>query len=164
MNKGATQSDQLVGMAGIKVAQSQGLLRTLLGSCIGLILFDRKCKLLGLAHIVMPDSAGRGQPVGKYVDTAVPETIRQMMEVAAGSKLRLTAKIAGGANMFAHLSPSSTQSIGDSNILAVERALSIHQIPIVGRDLGGTVGRRLVANVATGEVEVFYIGKSSIQL
>jgi chemotaxis receptor (MCP) glutamine deamidase CheD len=63
--------------------------------------------------------------------------------------------------MFANLSVGTSKPIGDQNIAAVERILSIYNIPIVGRDLGGTVGRRIAAHIETGEVEVFFVGKSS---
>ncbi len=164
MSKATTTDDDLVAMACIGVSQSRGVLRTLLGSCIGVVLYERKRKILGLAHVVMPDSLGRVEPVGKYADTAVPETIRRMQLLAGSGQLSLTAKIAGGANMFANLSVGISKPVGDQNIAAVERILSMYKIPIVGRDLGGTVGRRIVANIETGEVEVFFIGKSSLTI
>ena len=154
----------LVTMAGIGVAQHQGILRTLLGSCIGIALFERKLKLVGLAHIVMPDSMGRCQQAGKYADTAIPETIRRMTELAGGLRLSLCAKIAGGANMFAHLSPSATNTIGEQNVAAVEKVLATLDIPILGRHLGGTFGRRMVVEVESGSVQIHVIGQPVVPL
>jgi chemotaxis protein CheD len=153
----------LVKMAEIGVSQ-QGVLRTLLGSCIGVALYEKKLKVAGLAHIVMPDSLGRNQSLGKYADTAIPETIRRLSALARGAKLSLTAKIAGGANMFSHVSPNATNSIGEQNILAVEKNLAILQIPIVARHLGGTFGRRMVVDVESGMVQVHIVGKSVVFL
>jgi chemotaxis protein CheD len=154
----------LVKMAGIGVSQRQGVLRTLLGSCIGVALYERKLKLAGLAHIVMPDSMGRDQSLGKYADTAIPEMMRQMMTVARGAKLSLIAKIAGGANMFSHVSPNSTNTIGEQNIVAVEQALACCQIPILARNLGGTFGRRMVVDVESGVVQIHIVGQTMIEL
>lgn len=154
----------LVKMAGIGVCQHQGVLKTLLGSCIGVVLYERKLKLAGLAHIVMPDSMGRDQSLGKYADTAIPETIRQMTLLAQGAKLSLTAKIAGGANMFLHVTPNTTNAIGDQNIVAVEKALEICQIPILSRHLGGTFGRRMVVDVESGVVQIHVVGQSIVKL
>jgi chemotaxis protein CheD len=154
----------LVKMGGIAVSQREGILRTLLGSCVGVALYERRFKLAGLAHIVMPDSTGREPSLGKYADTAIPETIRQMAILAFGAKLSLTAKIAGGANMFSHVTPNNTNTVGQQNILAVEMALANFQIPIVARHLGGTIGRRMVVDVGSGNVQVHMVGEPVIQL
>lgn len=151
-------------MAGIAVSQHQGILRTLLGSCIGVALYERRLKLTGLAHIVMPDSQGREPSLGKYADTAIPETVRQMAVFARGAKLSLTAKIAGGANMFSHVSPNNTNTVGQQNIVAVEKALAMFQIPILARHLGGTFGRRMVVDVENGSVQIHVVGQPVIQL
>jgi chemotaxis protein CheD len=154
----------LIKMAGIGVGQDNGTLRTLLGSCIGVALFERKLKLAGLAHVVMPDSTGREVSLGKYADTAIPETIRQIALMARGLKLSLTAKIAGGANMFSHVSPNSTNSIGEQNIVAVEKALALHHIPILARHLGGVAGRRMIVEIDTGVVQIHVVGQAVVLL
>ena len=156
--------ESLVAMAGIGVAQHQGILRTLLGSCVGVALYERKLKLVGLTHIVMPDSMGRNQPVGKYADTAIPETIRRMMDRAGGVRLSLSAKVAGGANMFAHVSPNNTNTIGEQNVVAVEKTLAALEIPILARHLGGTAGRRMVVEVDSGVVQIHVIGQLAISI
>ena len=164
MSKIAENEGLIVKMAEIGVLQHLGVLRTLLGSCIGVALYERKLKLSGLAHIVMPNSMGRDQSLGKYADTAIPETIRQMTTLARGAKLSLTAKIAGGANMFSHVSPNNVNTIGDQNIAAVEKALADCQIPILARHLGGTFGRRMVVEVESGLVQIHVVGQTVIQI
>lgn len=164
MSPGGTKDETLVGMAQIGWIASQGTLRTLLGSCVGVALYERKRKLLGLAHIVLPDSMGRPQPVGKYADTAIPETIRRMQELSGGGKLTLSAKIAGGANMFAHVSPNPINPIGEQNVAAIEKALKELGIPVVARHLGGTTGRRMIAYAESGVVEIHRIGQQVIEL
>jgi len=164
MSKIAENEGLLVKMADIGVLQHQGVLRTLLGSCIGVALYERKLKLSGLAHVVMPDSQGRDHSLGKYADTAIPETIRQMAALARGAKLSLTAKIAGGANMFSHVSPNNINTIGEQNIVAVEKALSQGQIPILGRHLGGTFGRRMIVDVETGMIQILVVGQTMVQI
>ena len=154
----------LVKMAGIEVCQHHGVMRTLLGSCIGVALYERKLKLTGLAHIVMPDSMGRDQSPGKYADTAIPEMIRQMATLARGANLSLTAKLAGAANMFSHVARNDTNTIGEQNIVAVERVLAACQIPILARNFGGTFGRRMVVDVESGTVQIYIIGQPVIQL
>jgi chemotaxis protein CheD len=144
-----------IGMGQIGVARDNGTLRTFLGSCVGLALYDRRRRLAGLAHIVLPDSRGQGVPPGKYADTAVKETIRLLRELANGEALHLTAKLAGGAKMF----PFHTgMTIGDQNVLAVEQLLGAEGIAIVARSCGGEHGRRMMLDVASGVVTIETVG------
>ena len=142
------------------MAISDGVLRTLLGSCLGLALYDRKHKVAGLAHIVLPASGGPTVLPGKFVDTAIPLLVRDMEE-HAGSALNPTARIAGGANMF---SSSAERTIGLRNIEASERLLAELRIPIVARHCGGRQGRRVSLDTQTGRVVVEIVGCDPIEL
>jgi len=157
------KDEDLVAMGAIAVRRESGLLRTLLGSCIGVAIYDRRMKLIGLAHVVMPDSMGRTNALGKYADTAVPELVRQMTKLASSSRLELSAKIAGGANMFANISQNSTNSIGDKNRIAVEAALNELGIPIKARHLGGNAGRKMVVHAATGTIQIQIVGQDAVE-
>ena len=90
-----------IGMGEIGVAKGPGSLRTFVGSCVGLGIYCQREKVAGLAHIVLPDSKGQGEPAGKYADTAIPETIRLLEALVGRRGLRLSAKVVGGAKMFA---------------------------------------------------------------
>ncbi|XZE18198.1 chemotaxis protein CheD [Pirellulaceae bacterium SH449] len=140
-------------MAEIGVGCRHGSLKTLLGSCLGIFLYERKLKIAGLAHVVLPDSAGREEPTGKYADTAILETIRRMTKLAIGEKISLIAKIAGGANMFPNIATNGTNAIGQQNLDAVERWLAELQIPILARHVGGT--SNAVADFFSGKTGVF---------
>jgi len=137
-----------------------GVLRTLLGSCVGLALYDRKHKVAGLAHIVLPASRGPTGLPGKFVDTAIPLLIRDM-EQLAGATLNPIAKIAGGASMF---STSAERTIGLQNIEASEQWLNRLRIPIMARHCGGDSGRRMSLDTRTGRVVVEIVGFDPIEL
>ncbi len=66
-----------IRMGEIRVDGDGNTLHTLLGSCVGLALYDRQQKIGGLAHIVLPDSRGSEHRLGKYVNTAVPSLMDQ---------------------------------------------------------------------------------------
>jgi chemotaxis protein CheD len=134
------------------VATAPTLIRTLLGSCAGVVLYDRQSRIGGVAHIVLPRSRGSTDHPGKYADTAIPAMIDDM-ERTAGRKLRarITAKIFGGASMF----PTGVSlDIGRSNQTAVEQVLAALDVAVVGRDMGGETGRRLTFSTVTGIVSV----------
>src|SRR5262249_10322415 len=82
------------------VAGAPTQIRALLGSCAGVVLFNRAARLGGVAHIVLPDSRGAADHPGKFADTAIPAMIgeieRKLGRAAGG---RLTAKLVGGASM-----------------------------------------------------------------
>jgi chemotaxis protein CheD len=136
----------------IAVAAAPAQIRTLLGSCIGLVLYDRVAKVGGVAHVVLPDSRGAVDQPGRFADTAVPALVAEM-ERAIGrpARARLVAKVAGGARMF---QSGPSMNIGQMNVEAVDRLLAGLAIPIVARDVGGDAGRHLTLDTRSGIVTV----------
>lgn len=149
-----------IRMGEMSVDGDGNLLRTLLGSCVGLALHDRRQQIGGLAHIVLPQSRGDTDRPGKFVDTAVPAMISKMEQLAE-QKLRLTAKLAGGASMF---STNLAAGIGLQNIQACEQALRDLGIPVIARHCGGEQGRRMTFDTASGNVVIEIVGQEPIEL
>ena len=137
-----------------------GVIRTLLGSCIGVAIYDKKLQLGGLAHVVLPESRGRTSMPGKYADTAIPSLIGQIRSIVNGP-LDLEAKIAGGANMF---ETKSLETIGKQNIEAIEKIIREQKIQIRGRHCGGNQGRRMELDTSTGKVTVDIVGQDTIEI
>jgi len=150
-----TAKEILVGMGQIVAGQAPQRIRAILGSCIGLALYHPGRKTGVMAHIVLPDSAGREGTPGKFADTAVPHMLgllrKQGMPVVG-----LTAKLAGGANMFGGIGPLQ---IGDANAQAVAKALHDVGIRVAGQDVGGTRGRRVEFDCDSGAMTVQRAGQ-----
>jgi chemotaxis protein CheD len=150
------------------VAAAPARIRTLLGSCVGVVLYDRIARLAGVAHIVLPSAGGAVDHPGKYADTAIPAMIGEMdRQLGVKSRSRLTAKIAGGASMFPvdqGASANARLNIGRRNHEAIERILAELSIPIVARDLGGTAGRRLTVDTVLGIVTIKVPGGADYEL
>jgi len=145
------------------VAAAPAVIRTLLGSCLGVVLYDRQGKFGGVAHVVLPDSRGSVDQPGKFADTAVPALIKDLDRLAGRPiRPRLTAKLFGGASMFQ--TTGDVLDIGRQNKEAVERALAAAGVPVVARDLGGNAGRRLTFFLATGVVSVKIPGGADYEL
>lgn len=142
------------------VAKDNGVLRTFLGSCIGLALYDGRHRVAGLAHVVLPRSQGETDLPGKFVDTAVPMLLREMKRLVGGTILP-TARIVGGANMFA---TNAVRTIGQQNIEASELVLGEMEIPIVGRHCGGEKGRRMTVNTTSGLITIEIVGEDPIEI
>jgi chemotaxis protein CheD len=148
------------------VAQAPARVRTLLGSCVAVILHDRVVRLGGLAHIVLPDSRGSTQHPGKFADTAIPGMIGDMeRQLQVKMRGRLVAKLVGGASMFpSNGPPNAALNIGQMNQEAVERILGELMIPILARDLGGGSGRHLTLDTASGIVAIKIPGGGEYEL
>ncbi len=142
-----------VGMADLNVAKQSGILKTSgLGSCVGLSLYDAKERIAGLAHIMLPSSTIVRDGVinvAKYADTAIPELLRRMEKMGA-NRSRLSAKIAGGAQMFAVGSSLDAMRIGMRNVEASKEMLAQYGIPIISEDTGENYGRSIEVIIESG--------------
>lgn len=151
-----------VGMADLNVCNSPDGLTTLgLGSCVGIALRDPVLKVGGLAHIMLPDSTairGGSSNIPKFADTGIEELVRRM-EALGAKRNRLTAKLAGGATMFATQSKSDLVKIGERNVLASKQKLAELKIPILAEDTGKNYGRTVIFYPETGEYIIRAVGR-----
>ncbi|WP_440947568.1 chemotaxis protein CheD [Methanosarcina sp. T3] len=123
-----------------------------LGSCIGVILSDVSTGICGIAHVLLPGTSNSGE--AKYAETAIEKMFEDMIKMGA-RKNRITAKFAGGAQVFKHMSLDILK-IGDRNAISVEEALVKRNIPILAKDVGGEVGRNVIFNPVDGSMIVKY--------
>src|SRR5699024_2849815 len=77
-------SELMARMGELCASSTQGLVALGLGSCIGLVLVDRRKGVAGLAHVVLPSADGHHDlnPL-KFADNAVPELIDRVVGLGA---------------------------------------------------------------------------------
>lgn len=123
-----------------------------LGSCVGIYLAAPD--FVVAAHCLLDRSKGReGATPGKFVDTAIPHLL--MLAGRAGFQpSRVTASIAGGAQIFAFSGGRPELEIGARNIETATSLLRQHRIRIGVDDTGGTTPRRSSMVVGEGRLEV----------
>lgn len=149
----------VVGISDYNVAKNSDVLVTYaLGSCVGICLFDPLTKIAGLSHIMLPTITEFNDPRmtiqrGKYADSAIELLINDMIKSGA-LKIRLRAKIAGGAQMFAPINNKSLAGIGERNVIAVKKELARLKIPIIAQDTGKNYGRTLYINAEDGKMRI----------
>ena len=151
-----------VGMADLNVCVAPNGITTLgLGSCVGIALRDPVTKIGGLAHIMLPDSTSirNNTNIPKFADTGIVELVNRIV-FAGGSKSRLVAKIAGGAQMFAFQNKSSLIKVGEKNVMAVKKKLEELNIPILAEDTGENYGRTVIFYPETGDFVIRAVGKT----
>jgi len=148
-------SDHHVRISHLAVAQGTGRLVAVgLGSCVAVAIYDPARRVGGMAHVLLPDpnAARDASNPARFASEAVPLLLARLREV--GAKGPFEAKLAGGAALFGALLGGSSGQMGDRNVHAARRALSTAGIPIVGADTGGSTGRSVSFDVATGDLTV----------
>ena len=149
-----------VGMADLNHTGHPGVLVTLgLGSCVGIALYDNRKKMIGLAHIMLPwsNQAKNNANEAKFADTGIRLLLDRML--ADGACLRnITAKIAGGAQMFSFSGSSDMMRVGQRNVEATKEVLNSLHIPVISEDTGGNHGRTIEFYSVDGRLMIKTIG------
>lgn len=142
----------------VKLAGEDQLLKTILGSCIGIALRCRKREICTLSHSLLPKCPDdRTDISGRWVDLAVTSAL-QLLEAGRREKRHLEAIIAGGGNMIENGSSRKVQ-IGELNIKMANLVLESHRIPVVAEETGGIAGRQLLISGQSMEYQISEIPK-----
>ena len=149
----------LVRVADLRVGVGDDVLITQgLGSCVAILLYDAEARIGGMAHVLLPSPALSridANPA-KFPQSAIPHLLELM--VADGAQPgRISARLAGGASMFAALAPPDTIHMGERNLVAARQVLHTHGVPLVGEAVGGDFGRTVRLTVKDGRVEVITV-------
>jgi chemotaxis protein CheD len=146
----------IVRVADLRVGANTDVLMTIgLGSCVAVVLHDATARVGGLAHVLLPSQAlsRKDDNEAKFPQTAIPRLLELMAQRGAQTR-RVTARLAGGASMFASLAAPGTIQMGERNTVACRQVLIHHGVPIVGQATGGDYGRTVKLWVADGRVEI----------
>ncbi len=154
--------ETVVRMGEYAIARGGAVLAALgLGSCVAVILHDPSAGVGGLAHVVLPSaslSRLHDKPA-RAAETAVPLLVAEM-QIHGAEAARVTARLVGGASMFANLLLAGTVSMGERNLLAARAALRGAGIPVVGEAVGDRFGRSVWFDVRLGTVLVRAVGQA----
>jgi chemotaxis protein CheD len=158
--------ERIVRVADWAAERGSGTIVTLgLGSCVAIMLHDPGVPAAAMAHVLLPSRSlarDHSNPA-KFPETAVPLLVERLRSYGADPR-RLVAKLAGGASMFAQLLTPGTIQMGERNVVASRDAVRAAGIPIVKEAVGGTLGRTVRLDVASGTVEVRSVGQDAIVL
>lgn len=146
-----------IPIADYKVSQSPDILRTILGSCVGICLYEPESRIGGLAHIMLPENNNKSTNPKKYADSAIALMIDELLKKGANSE-HLVAKIAGGASMFKMPGNSFIGSIGINNVKKVREVLNNYHITVIGEDVFGDYGRTVDFFLETGMLKIKSLG------
>lgn len=156
-----------VGIGQLAVSRDPGVILVAygLGSCIGVSAYDPGSGVVGMVHVLLPDSEGRvpekGEPA-RYADTAIPSLVQAMSGLGANVS-RLVLKLAGGASVLGQANAQKFK-IGERNAEAIKEQLKRNALRCCAETLGGTKGRTLELHAATGKTYVRTAASPAVEL
>ena len=124
---------------------------TILGSCVGVCLFDPTARLGGLNHFLLPTAPPHDQSP-RFGDVALRRLI-QSLECLGALRHRLSAKVVGGACVL-DVYRGGPGHIGQQNVRSALRSLMEHGIAVTAMEVGGDRARKLRFRPDTGDLVV----------
>lgn len=138
----------------IKLYHGQGILQTVVGSCVAVCLWDKKRKIGAMNHFLFPVTRRKDKATPKYGNVAMIVLTRMMFDEGCQPE-NVKAHIIGGG----YPEGTTEHSIGKENVRIATEALHQKGIRITSADIGGTVGRKILFDVETGEIAVLKVQK-----
>ena len=140
------------------LARGPAILRTILGSCVGITFWSERLGAGALCHGVLPRcpiewrAGGTLEEGCRYVDFSIRHLARQFDALGA-SRRELVVKVFGGADVLPVADTERVRpSIGAQNRKAAEEVLVEEGFTVAASDVGGRSGRRIHFHTGTGEV------------
>ncbi|MBA3016319.1 MAG: HDOD domain-containing protein [Proteobacteria bacterium] len=130
-------------------------LKLLLGSCVGIVIYDRVVGIGGAAHFILPEPATPNSDwmPDNYVTTGLLHFIHALQQAGANPD-RLEAVLAGGA-LFGKISEHDLAlNIGGRCVENAHAILKERQIPIVKEESCGFSPYIMTLNTATWHTEI----------
>jgi chemotaxis protein CheD len=123
-------------------------IRTILGSCVSICLWDQRQHTGGMNHFLLPASR-EGEPASlRFADVATGALLENLRRLGCRPR-NLEAKIFGGSSMFQNQN-RYPGSLGARNVAAALDLLKAAAIPVTVQETGGTRGRKIVFNTDDG--------------
>ncbi|SFE29382.1 chemotaxis protein CheD [Thermophagus xiamenensis] len=135
------------------------VVKTILGSCVAICLWDPVTKIGGINHYMLPTWNGNDLASPKYGNIAIDKLLERMIFLGA-KRENLKAKIFGGAELLE--SGANGTLIGERNIRVARLILEEKKIPVVASSTGGRKGRKILFFTDTGEVRHKFLDKKEL--
>lgn len=142
----------------IYIKNKPTIIKTVLGSCVAICLWDKVNNFGGMNHYMLPFWNGKGLASPKYGNIAITKLIENI--IALGSKRNnIVAKVFGGGELIE--TDIANFKIGDRNIIIAAEILKDEKITVIAQSTGGKLGRKIEFNTLTGQVLMKYINKTN---
>ncbi|WP_409525196.1 chemotaxis protein CheD [Nitrincola sp. MINF-07-Sa-05] len=130
-------------------------IRTLLGSCVSLVIWHPQLHVGGMCHFMLPGRARSPQTLldGRYADEAMELLLVDIRKIGAPpSEYRL--KMFGGGNMFPGITRADASHIGSKNVQTARELSERYGFTCVSEHVEGSGHRYLIFDVWSGIVSL----------
>ncbi len=135
------------------------LLVALLGTCVGVALYDKENSIGGIIHLLLPEPSGTStswQPEN-YASMGLPYFIKKLRKSGAD---KLEAVVAGGSLLGPVSKQDMALNIGGRTTEIVSEILKEEDIPVIMSETGGIFGSNLTLSTKTWEAAIKPISPS----
>jgi chemotaxis protein CheD len=137
----------------IHATQKPALVKTILGSCVSAVLFNRRFSIGAICHALLPSGDCRLEGF-KYLDCAMYWML-EWFDTQGIPRSEIEVKLFGGADV---LSPGNMcyrgETIGRKNIQKALEIVERESLNLIAHDVGGRRGRKISFYTHTGQIHV----------
>lgn len=130
-------------------------IRTLLGSCVAVVMWHPGRRVGGMCHYMLPGAAAgqRDALDGRYADQAL-ELMLHEIRGAGTSPADYQVKLFGGGHMFSAHQTVGADHVGAKNVEMARILMKRHGFSISAEQLGGVGHRNVMFDIGNGQVRV----------
>lgn len=157
---------RVIGVADMAISSSpeEVLITYSLGSCIAIVIYDKRAKVGGMLHYMLPESSMDKEKAMRnpamFADSGISILFRQSYQFGA-KKESLIVKAVGGAQI---LDENGVFNIGKRNYLAMRKIFWRNNVMVSAEHVGGSVNRTVRLEMNTGQVFVKVSGLGELEL
>lgn len=140
--KGYLTHTVLGGEFAVVADEDEIALKTLLGSCVALMFYDRKKKIKGMNHFLLPNTSDNSNDM-KYGLYSVESMLNEMYKLGC-SKNDIIAKISGGADIMQLNVSNKNKSIGQRNVNFAKEFCKKEGFRVISEHTRGEHGRLIL--------------------
>jgi chemotaxis receptor (MCP) glutamine deamidase CheD len=140
-------------VGGVHASAEPTMIKTLLGSCVAVCLWDERARVGGMNHFLLPDGRSDGprdEPT-RFGVHAMDRLVGEMLKLGAEPR-RMVAKVFGGASVLAL--GGSAANVPHANVAFVRAYLGREGTPVAATSVGGTLPRQIRFFTETGKALV----------
>lgn len=142
----------------VQLVDKPAIMRTLLGSCVGITFWAPRLGFAALCHPMLPHCPAKAASIGplagrRYVDFAIRDVAGQL-DSRGLRRGEVQVKLFGGCDVLPVSKESTRPTVGRLNYEAALRVLEKEGFAVSASCLGGNCGVTILFKTDTGEVLV----------
>lgn len=158
------RAEVTIHIGGVYASREPAVIKTVLGSCIAVCLFDPDARIGGMNHFMLPAPGHGAEGVVEPSRFGVHsmELLIAAVQKLGGDRRRLQAKVFGGGHVLRIA--ENGNGVPQQNIRFIEEFTQAEAIAVINRDLGGYLPRRLHFYTDTGKAYVKRLGQQTLRI